>query len=94
MARITRKQITSVFNILCRSMNKTAGYERGNWCLDYAPIYGGYVIEEIMENGGIDHPLGSGRRSASEMCSAMNMAICAVNEIRHQQRLINKYEVV
>jgi|HubBroStandDraft_3_1064219.scaffolds.fasta_scaffold34316_6 hypothetical protein len=94
MARTTKKEIIGVFNILCRIMNKTAGHQQGDWCLDYAPIYGGYVIEEIMESGGISHPFGSGRRSAREMYLSLNMAIDAVTEIKHQQKTINKYEGV
>lgn len=94
MERIKKSELVSMFGCLCNTMNKTSGHEKGNWCLDYAPIYGGYVIEEIEESGGISHPFGSGRRSASEMYWAMNMAVMAVYELRHQQRTINKNKVV
>lgn len=39
----------------------------GGWELDYNPIYGGYVVEEILENStGITQPFGANRRSARD----------------------------
>lgn len=94
MARYTKREIQCTFESLCKNMGKTAGYKEGNWCLDHAPIYGGYVIQAQLEGGGIDHPFGSDRRSGSEMYLSMQMAIRAFQELRYQQKLINKFEVV
>lgn len=85
MARYTKKEIQCVFESLCKIMGKTPGYKVGNWCLDYAPLYGGYVIEEILEKGGIQHPFSSDRRSGSEMYLSMTMVIRAMQELEYQR---------
>lgn len=44
----------------------------GGWQLNYAPIYGGYNIEEIMNSaGGITHPIWEGRMKPSQLVEAM-----------------------
>jgi hypothetical protein len=47
----------------------------GAWGLDYNPTYGGFVIEEIFnEGGGVSQPFGSMRRSARDFCDAVYFA--------------------
>ncbi len=50
----------------------------GGWALDYNSTYGGYVIEEEMESGGVSHPFGSLRRSSREMYLSMLMTAQAL----------------
>lgn len=93
--RYTKSEVQGMFNRLAKAMNKPvdAGCYNG-LCLDYAPIYGGYVIEELGPEGGCSHPFGSLRRSAREMYLSMHMAAQALEDIRYRQELLNKYEVV
>jgi len=51
----------------------------GCWLVNYNPIYGGAVIEEMMERGGRDRPFGDTRRSPREFCDAVRFAITAVD---------------
>lgn len=59
----------------------------GAWLLDHNSIYGGFVVAEIVnEGGGESHPLGERRMSAREFCEAVYLAervagIVAVNAI-------------
>src|SRR5439155_4522318 len=47
----------------------------GAWALDYNPIYGGFVIEEMYnEGGGVSQPFGSMRRGARDFCDAVYFA--------------------
>jgi hypothetical protein len=51
----------------------------GAWTLDCNPTYGGYVIEEIAnEGGGVTQPFGSMRRNAREFCDAVYFAENAI----------------
>lgn len=52
----------------------------GCWRLDYNPVYGGAVIEEIHTvGGGITQPFGMMRRKPREFCDAVDMAIKAID---------------
>lgn len=46
----------------------------GGWALDYNPIYGGCVVEEIAPDGHtwVSQPFGSTRRSPREFCQMVN----------------------
>ena len=51
----------------------------GSWHLDCAPIYGGYVVNEICnEGGGITQPFGMLRHPAREFCALVNFALAAI----------------
>ena len=51
----------------------------GVWYLDYAPLYGGYVVHEMAnEAGGVSEPFGSRRRTAREFCEAVDFAVRAI----------------
>jgi hypothetical protein len=59
----------------------------GCWQYDHNSIYGGGVIEEIMnEGGGIDQPFGSRRLKPDTFCVAVNMAEKAVHIDREKKR--------
>lgn len=68
MARTTRKQVESVFGLLCRKMGNAAN----GWELDYAACYGGY---QITANKSGELPFGAERRSPGEMWSAIRFAL-------------------
>lgn len=93
--KYTKKEVQGMFNRLAKAMNKIV--DGGNYdelVLDYAPIYGGYVIEQLGPEGGCSHPFGSLRRSAREMYLSLHMTAQALENIRYRQEQLNKYEVV
>ena len=54
----------------------------GAWMLDYNPIYGGFVIEEMFnEGGGVSRPMGDLRRNAREFCDAVRFAMDALAKV-------------
>lgn len=92
--RYTKAEIQGMFQRLAKAMNKNI--DGGNYnglVLDYAPIYGGYVIEELGPEGSCSHPFGSLRRSAREMYLSMFMAAQALEDIRYRKELLNKNEI-
>lgn len=94
--KYTKKEVQGMFNRLLIALNKkekTENYYIG-WHLDYVNVYGGYVIEDIDENGGVDHPFGAIRRNAKEMYLSMLMAAQVAEELSYQQDLLNKYDRV
>lgn len=65
----------------CWKKKKKGGLKAkiGCWELDCNPVYGGCVIEEIMnEGGGVTQPFGSQRRKPQEFCDTINFAIKAL----------------
>ncbi len=92
--KYTKTEVQGMFSRLAKAMNKSI--DAGNYnglVLDYAPIYGGYVIEELGPHGGCSHPYGCLRRSAREMYLSMHMAAQALEDIKYRQEQLNKYEV-
>lgn len=75
MSRVTRKDCETAFGILARMLGREIGQDAGQWYLDYAPPYGGYVI---CEHGGRRYPLTRNRLPARQFLAAVNMAIEAV----------------
>lgn len=58
----------------CRINNKNVA-NVGAWFLDYAPIYGGWVICEMHnEDGGESRPMGDARMSTGEFMRAIQFA--------------------
>lgn len=84
--RYTRHDAESAFELLCVATGHriAAGYnDVGAWSLDYAPVYGGYVVHEIIsEHGAIREPFGTMRRPAREFCSAVHFARNAIGSIQ------------
>lgn len=81
--RYTRKDAEGAFLRLCAVCNKqpaTDYADKGAWALDYAPVYGGYAVRELMDGGGAAEPFGSTRRSARDFCYTVNFAIRAIEQ--------------
>ena len=54
--------------------------------VDYNPIYGGAILEEMMnEHGGVSHPFGEGRLKPYEFCRATRYAEGAVEMDRKKR---------
>lgn len=104
--RYTKSDIKVMFKRLLKALNKEEGplmlldnsdnvnHYPGGYCLNYSSVYGGYVIEEEMEGGGISNPFGCMRRNGREMYLSMYMTAQALEDIRYRQEQLNKYEVV
>lgn len=102
--RITKSNVRGMFTRLVKAMGKKEGpilindnadgvdHFPGGLMLDYAPIYGGYVIEQEEENGGISNPFGSTRRSAKEMYLSMSMTAQALEDLKYHKKEMNKLE--
>lgn len=80
--KYTRKDAELAFGRLCEVLGKrpaTAYNDVGAWTLDYNPIYGGAVVEEVInDGGGITQPLGSTRCTPREFCLRVNFLIRAL----------------
>lgn len=104
--RYTKSEVHGMFKRLLKAIGKQQGpilindnadgvdHFPGGWILAHNSTYGGYVIEQEEESGGVSHPLGSMRRSAREMYLSMLMAAQALEDIRYRQEQLNKHEVV
>lgn len=82
MSRISKSHVVGLFEHLVKALgghiatsyNDVDGYQ-----LDYNPVYGGYNIVQIAnEGGGQSQPFGSERHGASEMWYMMRFALRAI----------------
>jgi hypothetical protein len=77
--RATRIELNEVFKLFCEAIGKRVAQtwnDVGAWRLDYAKEYGGYVIQEIIDDRGArDIPLGDQRYSATELVERMRFAL-------------------
>lgn len=77
--RTTRSELDSLLGYLAGACGRTVGYGIGEWSLDNNPVYGGYVIVEILNVGRAEtHPFGDRRRSPREMADCMRFASSAI----------------
>lgn len=89
--KYTKKEVQGMFIRLAKAMNKNIdGGKYNGLVLDYAPVYGGYVIEELGPKGGCHHPFGSLRRSAKEMYLSMHMAAQALEDINYPKQQLKE----
>jgi len=96
MERVTKADVTYWFDRLCAALGKSKTPWRtedgksvaniGAWYLDHNPIYGGYVVYEMMnEGGGAREPFGPYRKRPAEFVAAVRFALDAI-EIDRQGR--------
>jgi hypothetical protein len=87
--RVTKQDLEGMFNRFLRNIKarKDNGhYDIGSFHLDYAPIYGGYKIEQIGEFGSCAYPFSSRRLPAREMYEALYMACTALEFCQHKNQ--------
>ena len=90
--RYTRKDAENATSRLAKALGKEAEgcwtrdksgnlkSKVGCWTTDYNSIYGGAVINEMMnESGGVSEPFGSTRRAPREFVDSVRMAITAID---------------
>ena len=79
MTRITKANVEAAFKALCKELGKraaTSWNDVGAWRLDHVASYGGYVIEEIInEHGAVDHPINSVRMKGNEFYDTVWFAL-------------------
>lgn len=84
MERTTRKTVETVFEYFLKAINgrKAKDYKDvDGYRLDYNPIYGGYVVEQIVnDGGGVSRPFGDRRRAPAEMVSTLNFVMEVLRE--------------
>jgi len=77
--RPTRTELNEVFNLFCEAIGKRVADtydDTGAWTLDHAKDYGGYVIQEIVnDQGAREMPLGHERLSATELVERMRFSL-------------------
>ena len=77
--RATSTEVNEVFKFFCKAIGKRVAQtwnETGAWTLDYAKQYGGYVIYQIINDGGAkETPLGAQRYGATELVERMRFAL-------------------
>jgi hypothetical protein len=76
--RISSRILANKLMYLADALNKSCGLEVGQWSLDHNSTYGGYIIVEMLENGGQHHPLLNCRLNSIEMSNALDMALAVV----------------
>lgn len=81
--RYTRKDAEKALRRLCAETGREYGYVPGGWWLDYAPVYGGCNVSELMPEGsGERQPFGPQRVSPREFCDRIRFSLTLLNEAR------------
>ncbi len=100
--KITKKDVQGMFRKLLKACKKYEGpimmndgadglmHIPGGWSLDYCATYGGYVIEEHLDKGGISHPFGAVRRTTREMYLSMHMLTVMLEEMAREKQVIKR----
>jgi hypothetical protein len=79
MDRYTKNDAAAAFNRLVEMIGGRVAEKYndvGAYRLDHAGVYGGFVIERIVnDGGGVSRPFGDMRRPAREFCYTINFAL-------------------
>jgi hypothetical protein len=80
--KYTHQDVERAFRLLCQLLGRTEGYGIGQWHLDHARDYGGYVVTGRGEDGGEARPLGGDRLSATRFCECVGFTMAVVEQLR------------
>jgi hypothetical protein len=95
--RTTKAQVNAAFVQLCDALGRSTKTWRtppdsrtkaviGAWYLSQNTIYGGYVVHEMVnEGGGVCTPLGSMRMSGAEFVNAVRFALYVLEIARRDK---------
>ena len=93
MARTTQAEVRAAFDRLCAALGRSTNTWTGNranvgaLALDSNHIYGGYTIEEMMnEAGGVRQPFGYERMPAGEFVRAVRFTLDVLDMDRRARR--------
>jgi len=72
--------VKAEFKTLADLLGKKVGSHKGNLRLSRNFVYGGYVVQEIVDhNGSIEYPFGIERRDTKTMYYALHFAIRVID---------------
>lgn len=91
MATITIDHLKGIYNRYIHAIggrHATSWNDVGGYKLDYASLYGGYVITRIENKmGGISYPFFYNRLTKKELYNAMCFACLTLEHIKNEKRL-------
>jgi len=77
--RPTSKEVSEVFEMFCRAIGKRVAKtwnDVGAWKMDHTREYGGYAVQEILdEKGSVTMPIGDERLKPTEFVERMRFAL-------------------
>lgn len=80
--RYTHNEVKYAFKRFLRALQShNADIDISTYRLDYISHYGGWNIEELIENGGTAHPFGLVRRNTKEMVLSLDLASAALENL-------------
>jgi hypothetical protein len=84
--RISKSMLMRKFQYLLKLLGKEWGIKVGDWNLNYISIYGGWVIEEVINPGGaVRQPFGAGRQSTKEFYNFLTGVIEGINLVKESK---------
>ncbi len=78
--RYAKREVQAMFVRFIKTLCPTSA-TREDYFLDYAPCYGGYVIEKYNPIDGVSMPFGIARKSPKEMYLSLEMACNVLDEM-------------
>ena len=82
--RYTHTDVERAFGLLCQLLGRTEGYGSGQWHLDHARDYGGYIVVERHQDGGETRPVWDQRLSATRFCECVGFTMSVVGLLRDE----------
>jgi hypothetical protein len=82
--RYTYDDAERAFGLLCQLLGRTEGMAVGQWRLDHARDYGGYIVIERHLDGGETRPVWDQRLSATRFCECVGFTMSVVGLLRNQ----------
>ena len=84
--RTSKRDLHAIFETFCRASGQPmarAYNDVGGLRLDYNSVYGGYVMEKIINaSGAVTRPYGDYRRQAGEMYDTLHFAVQCLLEVK------------
>lgn len=80
MQAITKKDVEGMFNRFTKALARNEQSIEGLG-LDFAAVYGGYVVYRKCPQGGQSHPFSSYRQSKREMYYTLHTATCVLESM-------------
>jgi hypothetical protein len=82
--RYTHTDVERAFGLLCQLLGRTEGYEAGQWYLDHARDYGGYIVIERHLDGGEARHVWDQRLSATRFCECVGFTMSVIGHLRDE----------
>jgi hypothetical protein len=89
--RYTHQDAERAFRLLCQLLDHTEGMGVGQWHLDHARDYGGYIIVERHADGGESRPVWDQRLSATRFCECVGFAMSVIEQLREPSESFDSF---